>query len=153
MGMGLCNRRRYHPWSRRYGVLVNILILTVCVILYGVNRFFLKEALGWSFLRCYWGDVLAGPVILSYSNILFIAVGHEEYSVRSLTKIVGFMFLVGFFWEFITPLFRKGSITDYFDMVAYLVGGITYWIVIRITSGEQIISSDGKPGQVNLNVK
>ena len=136
MHMGLDNCWRNHPWVRRPGVPVNGIILVTCVAVYCLNRFILKDNFGGWFLRCYLNDILAGAVILSYTNLLFIAVRKEKYSFKTLTKILLFVLLAGLFWEFGAPMFRKDSVTDLCDILAYLIGGIAYWVAIRITRGE-----------------
>ena len=80
---------------------------------------------------------------MAYTNILFVAVGKREYSLRSLPGILVLMLLAGIFWEFVTPLFRKAAVTDYADIVAYLAGGIAYWIMMKMTKCEQTAPGDG----------
>ena len=96
-------------------------------------------------MQCYFNDILAGVVILAYSNLLFIVVRKEEHSFRSLIRILFFVFIAGMFWEFIAPMFRRDSVSDLGDIMAYLIGGITYWAMIRKTIGEQINSADARP--------
>ena len=110
-----------------------------------MNRFILKESLGWSFLRSYLSDVLAGPVILAYTNLLFVAVGKPEHGLRSFPGTLVFMFLVGMFWEFATPLFRKSAVTDWADILAYLIGGIAYWTMMQLMRREPTGPSCGLP--------
>ncbi len=39
--------------------------------------------------------------------------------------------LCGLFWEYVTPLYRPATVSDPFDLVAYLLGGIIFWFVCR----------------------
>ena len=36
------------------------------------------------------------------------------------------------FWEYVTPLYRKKSVSDWLDVFAYVLGGITYWFIVRM---------------------
>jgi hypothetical protein len=85
---------------------------------------------------------LAGVVILAYTNLLFVTVGREKYTLRRLAMILAFTFIVGLFWEFITPIYRKGSTTDYVDILAYMVGGATYWMIMHVIEHEQANGSN-----------
>jgi len=146
--MDLDNRGRHHSWIRGPVIPVDATILMACIVAYGVNRFALKGMFGWRFLHCYLSDILAGPVILAYTNILLVAVRKEAHSLRTLPRILVFMLVAGVFWEFITPLYRKGSVTDYADIAAYLVGGLAYWIMMKTTKCEPgaPVDADGPPG-------
>jgi hypothetical protein len=129
--MGFDNSFRHYTWSRHHSIILNIVIMTICIVAYGFNRFFLKDILNWLFLRCYLNDVLAGALMLAYTNVLFSIVRKDEHSLISLPIIMIFILLAGFFWEFATPLFHEGSVTDYADIAAYLVGGIVYWLIVQ----------------------
>jgi len=141
--MDIDHRSRNNPWVRRAGVPVNGIALVACVALYCLNRFILKEAVGGWFLRCYFNDILAGVVILAYTNLFFIAVGKAEHSFRSLATILPYALLAGLFWEFIAPMFITTSVTDAWDIMAYCAGGSAYWLIQRITKGEQSAAGDG----------
>ena len=39
------------------------------------------------------------------------------------------MFCCGVFWEYVTPLFRVETVSDPFDILTYIVGGILYWLL------------------------
>ena len=41
-------------------------------------------------------------------------------------------FQCGTIWEYVTPLFRKNTVSDIGDIVAYMIGGIVYWLINKI---------------------
>jgi hypothetical protein len=53
---------------------------------------------------------------------------------RRLSKLwhITFMCLTaGLVWEFITPLYKKSSVADWWDVIAYMCGGVFYWILTK----------------------
>ena len=41
------------------------------------------------------------------------------------------MFLVSICWEFVFPLFLNYSTSDWFDVLAYMLGTILYYILLK----------------------
>ena len=104
------------------------------LLLYILNKFYLRDLLNWSFGKYYLNDVLAGLLIVGIVNILSIYGNQRRLLLIRLPRILVFTFLCGVFWEYITPLYLHYSISDPFDVVAYMFGGFCYWIVIRMNS-------------------
>lgn len=48
-----------------------------------------------------------------------------------LWQIELLLFFAGLFWEYIAPKFRANTISDIFDVLAYIAGGFLYWIILR----------------------
>ena len=46
-------------------------------------------------------------------------------------QIEALLLLAGLFWEYVTPLFRENTVSDIWDVVAYMMGGFLYWILTR----------------------
>ena len=38
----------------------------------------------------------------------------------------------GFFWEYVTPLFRQNTVSDAMDLVCYAIGGSLYWLILKV---------------------
>lgn len=76
------------------------------------------------FLVCYANDILAGILILAYSNICLSFISK---SIIQLPTILWFILGCGFVWEILAPLFKPTAIFDPLDLLAYLIGGIIYW--------------------------
>jgi hypothetical protein len=48
-----------------------------------------------------------------------------------LERIIPFTLLVGLFWEYVTPLYRISKVSDPFDLIAYVAGSVTYFLIIN----------------------
>lgn len=65
---------------------------------------------------------------MAYANIMLLSYNQKTFTC---TQTVVLMLLSGIFWEFITPLFRKNIVTDVWDIVAYIIGGLICWWIIK----------------------
>lgn len=108
---------------------------TLCIIvplLYQLNNIYFKK-INLQFLKyifvCYFNDALAAILILAFSNLLLIKV---HSSIFKFKYIFLFITACGCVWEFITPLYKENSITDYYDFIAYYIGAMIYFILVRI---------------------
>ena len=81
------------------------------------------------FLVSYLNDVLAGVLILSYTNLLLHLV---KRVMSKLLTIFAFILCCSCVWEFVAPYFKGGAVFDWFDFVAYQLGGLLYWGVFRV---------------------
>jgi len=120
--------------SNRYLVIINVIITLLGVGLYAINQMYLKDHLEVKFFHCYFNDILAGLLIIAYINLLFILVEKSQYCLKRLWSILAVNVVIGFFWEFITPFYRHNSITDNYDLFAYIFGGSLYYIVIKVSN-------------------
>jgi len=111
----------------------DVLALGIGLALFAVNTYLFKPFLVAdsgilsAFLCNYANDVLGGFSFAAYTNVLFDAV-KPEYRLRSLLAVLAYIFLCGLFWEFAAPLFIAHSVSDWFDVAAYVAGGFVYWI-------------------------
>jgi hypothetical protein len=110
-----------------YGV--NGTLILLIVPLYLLNRLLLKDELSWSFLSSHFNDVLAGLLLLPSYNLLALVCRQHNLLLLRFTHILTFTLVVGLFWEYITPLYRESSTSDPLDILAYLLGGLIYWLV------------------------
>lgn len=118
--------------SSNYNViLLNIIVGLTSLLLYLLNKYYLRIVLYYPFFRFYFNDVLAGIVILAYSNIV-ISLSKVKFNLVSFKNIVIFNLLIGLFWEYVTPLYYSKSTGDPLDVVAYVLGGIVYYFIIKI---------------------
>lgn len=109
----------------------NIFIIGITVVIYMVNQTIKTripvEAVRW-FMSCYFNDTIGGITFMAYCNIVF------SFYNRKMTKLwqIGLlMFFCGVFWEYLTPIFRMNTVSDVWDIVAYMLGGFLYWIIIK----------------------
>lgn len=86
------------------------------------------------FMTCYFNDIVGGIGFVAYYSYFF-----DSYKRRSaeLIEIEILMLFCGIFWEYITPLFRNNTVSDPWDIVAYLSGGFLYWVIIKKKNNRQ----------------
>ena len=53
--------------------------------------------------------------------------------MRSLKEILIVGTIAGLIWEFIAPLMKQNSITDYIDILCYVISTIIYWVILNYT--------------------
>lgn len=100
--------------------------------MYAFNNFYLKEnSLGICRVFCqgYLNDFCAGIFILGFTNLLL-----SEYDVelKSLGQIVSFSTSCAFVWEFFAPAIKATSVTDWLDILMYILGGACYYYSKKI---------------------
>lgn len=127
MGSRIGNNR-----SRNYNViLLNVIIGLSSFLIYLLNKYYLRMVLYYPFFRFYFNDVLAGIVILAYSNII-ISFSNVKFDLYKLKNIIVFNLFIGLFWEYITPLYYSKSTADPLDVVSYILGGLVYYLINKI---------------------
>ena len=77
----------------------------------------------------YFNDILAGIILIAFTNLMFEL---KNISIKKIVHIEMYLLAVGIFWEYITPLYKTSSISDPFDILAYMFGGIVYWIIFKL---------------------
>ena len=110
---------------------INLILMGIIAIMYVLNNRVIKRStVGWVhlFTVCYLNDIMAPLILLPYANILL---GMRDMELKSLLNIEAFCLAVGLIWEFVTPLVKKGSVTDPLDLVCYCFGGFVYWLILR----------------------
>jgi len=119
-------------YVRRLGaphIVDNLTAIIFVIIVYTANYFVLKNHTSgwvWLFSVCYLNGILAPVFLLSYSNIIFGFVSRR----LSIGGILWITMLSALVWEFIAPLYNSKSVTDWFDVLAYVVGGLIYIVLI-----------------------
>lgn len=78
-------------------------------------------------MSCYFNDTIGGITFMAYCGLIF---EHYYRRMLELWQILLLMACCGFFWEYITPLYRN-TISDPWDILAYVCGGFIYWLITR----------------------
>ena len=109
----------------------NLVIILSTVLLYLLNQQFKgqisNESIKW-FISSYFNDIIGGITFMAYTNLVL---SFRNIIISKLWQIELLMFSCGLFWEFITPLYRVDTVSDIWDIFAYMLGGILYWVIIR----------------------
>ena len=93
--------------------------------LYVTNETLLKK----EFLICrnHFNDLLAIPLLLSYSGILIKRIAKKRMSISFMVSIT---IVSSFIWEYLTPIVIKGSTGDWFDVLTYFIG-LGIFVIIK----------------------
>ena len=124
MNRKLCDSIRRYPY--------NLVIILGVLSLYFLNNSYFKShtaGIVRYIMICHFNDYLCGVLFLAYSNI-FLAT--RNLKLRKIFPIILYSLFSGVFWEYVTPLYRKKSVSDWLDVFAYVLGGITYWFIVRM---------------------
>ena len=99
--------------------------------LYCINRFIIKPIITIPVLnylcRCHVNDYFGGIIFCAYLNSILICAKRE--TVKNLGSTIIIMIFVGVIWEYIFPLLLPYSTSDFFDVISYVLGGITYYFI------------------------
>jgi hypothetical protein len=100
-------------------------------MLYLLNQIFLKAAFSLQFLHFYLNDFLFPiaciPLFLQLKNYL----GLRQKRELEFAEIIRYCALFFIFFEIFLPLIRNGATSDFFDGLAYFLGGFTLFTLRR----------------------
>lgn len=112
----------------------DIIIFIAVIMLHTLNQLIKNEITyepAGYLLRNHFNDFLGGIGIIAYIDFwLCISKYHIHISKNWIILLIGF--LCGLFWEFITPIYRPESVSDLWDIVAYVMGAGAYALLISI---------------------
>ena len=107
-------------------------ILGIAVLLiYAFNKLYLQTHTDNILIQNHLNDVLAGVLLLCYINALSILSNQPKLIVTRLSTVALITLASGLFWEYITPLYLSKSISDPLDVLAYITGGVLFWILTK----------------------
>ncbi len=104
-----------------------LLILALCAaLIYVLNRtLIIPQASEWSFFSKYLGDILALPVYIPLSMYLALKLKLIEANFElQFIHILGAVIIFSVVFEGFLPLIDTHSHADFWDILAYLLGGI-----------------------------
>ncbi|MEE3342604.1 MAG: hypothetical protein VZS44_00755 [Bacilli bacterium] len=113
------------------------IIMIICTFLYIINKtIIIKHSSGLInyFFICYFNDILAGILIILLINGLMMMFFSKR--INNLLQIIIIILIIGLIWEYSPNLIKKNAISDFYDIVAYEIGGLFYWIIIYIKGGK-----------------
>ena len=117
---------------------LSVLLGVGAFLLYALNKFYIAVQLNWSFAQNYLNDVLAGLLVVAVVNILALLSNEGRLLLTRLGRVLFFTLLCGVFWEYVTPLYLHYSVSDPFDVAAYMFGGFLNWGIIKVCTRPKI---------------
>lgn len=116
---------------------LNLFLIILVSGMYLLNHFVLKKSLwgiAWLFCVCYLNDLMCPLLFFAYANLLLLTVGKE---LKGCAKILAASFCAGMVWEFLAPVVKPSAVTDFWDLVCYMTGGLLYWALLSIWKKEK----------------
>lgn len=109
----------------------NLIIIVVCVLSCLINKrcLDLSEGIVNLFFSCYYNDIIGAVSFSAYCDIISSNSIVQKYKIDRLWKLEIILFICGLFWEYLTPIIRTNTVSDIFDILAYLSGGIVFWLI------------------------
>lgn len=107
----------------------DLIILITCLIFYIINQIFLKK-IGILFFNNYFNDLLAVPLYFSLINLISTHIRKKEITSFKILFII--TIVLSILGEYVAIFLRKGSVTDYLDILCYFVGMILYYFLKKI---------------------
>ena len=113
------------------------IILIVSLILYGINRLYLKEIVRNPFisylLKCHANDFLGGVCFVAYMNLALAYSKYSGWIIDTYAIAIVIMLTCGILWEYVFPLIYPRGVSDPLDIIAYISGGMTCIFIRKMT--------------------
>ena len=110
----------------------DLALILVPLALYAVNQR-VKTQVPWPaagyLLRCHFNDYLGGAAFAAYLNLILSLSRWPEKRLRRAWQFLAAGVLCGLFWECAARRFLPDSIGDPWDVLAYVLGMLTYWAI------------------------
>jgi len=113
--------------------ILNIFTLISTALCYLINQFLIKELSKNLFVHNYLNDLLVMLIILPYSNLLLSLFKNTNIRLKGFLHIIIFSLACGVVWEYVTPLYYANSVTDFMDILMFMLGGFLYFISIKLS--------------------
>ncbi len=122
----MANCRRYNISGFNPLFLLNLKLFILLVGFYLLNQ--VVPATQGSFRRMYFNDLLAMPLILSWSQMLLCS---KDIKLK-IWHMISLFVVCSIAWEVITPMLLSYSIPDILDVFAYVIGTLLYIIFSKM---------------------
>lgn len=97
------------------------ILLFTALSIYAINKVYLKHLTEHWIIQCYLNDIMAGISLSTIGQLLMWF--WLKRPIKDAENIL-LIYVAGSYWEFIAPLYIAAAVTDLYDLVAYLAGGI-----------------------------
>lgn len=104
-------------------------IIAISLIIYALNKAYMRRIIKSIFLKNYFNDALGGIVLGAVLRIAFRYWFRREIPFSIYIWIILF---AGIYWEYVAPLYLNYLVSDVFDIAAYLSGGFILQLVFKI---------------------
>lgn len=112
--------------KRQVQIKYEMILLFTALCIYAINKIYLKQLTDHWIIQCYLNDIMAGICFSAVSQLLMCF--WLKRPIKDAENIL-LIYAAGSYWEFIAPLYIAAAVTDPYDLVAYLAGGIIVILV------------------------
>lgn len=112
--------------NRIKAIIFAIGLSTICII-NKVKIIIVENEYIKCFLNSYLNDILGTIVFMLYLSIV-LSFLNIKFTIK-LIHIESTVLISGLLWEYLTPLYRSDTVSDPFDLLAYIGGGLLFWYV------------------------
>lgn len=110
-------------------------VIIMIAVAYCMNRFWLKKVVSnWTLsylLNSHFNDWLAGISIVAYINLILSKSKYTYIRIKNCWQAIVVCLCCGLLWEYVLPYLVQRGISDKWDVLAYILGGVTY-IALRV---------------------
>lgn len=126
--MWYCNRSFSWDSSIRSNWLKRNIILSIIFLsIYCINRS-LKNTINIPYidwiLKCHLNDFIGGFIFCVYLNMILVL--NNRKPISNFFTLIIIIFGVSVLWEYFFPIILPYSTSDFFDIIAYLLGACTF---------------------------
>ena len=100
-------------------------------ISYAVHYFLKQEPFYPKLFKCYLGDILCMPIVLSTSLILMSLIYFKKYAFLSTLQISIATALFSLYFELLLPYIDNTYVQDPVDVLCYASGGFVYGLAFN----------------------
>ena len=111
-------------------IYIQFIVCVLSVLLYTVNKLFFHHV---EFCYCHLNDILCGTLLYPASISVAYVCGIKQLPslIYGRFGVMALTFIASLYWEFVTPLFSKSSVSDLQDILCYIVGATIYLLIRR----------------------
>lgn len=107
----------------------NLILLAAGIVLFLLNEYLLKPSTANTFVHGHLNDVLIIWVFIPFVNVLLSLYPKRNLRFESLLSCILLTLGIGITWEYLIPLFTSNGTSDPIDMLMYVIGGVTFWLM------------------------
>lgn len=128
--------RSYYLWYLRLSYIkkINLLLFLLPLLLFLINeeiKYRVDVPYMGYLLKCHFNDFLGGISFAAYTNLILL---FSRWTSFYLYKLQHFIFLgaiCSFAWEWMVPIIKENSTSDWFDVLSYMLGMLSYFFLMK----------------------
>ncbi|ASS74651.1 hypothetical protein CIG75_06485 [Tumebacillus algifaecis] len=112
---------------------IQLLLLIIGSALFLINEILIKAVTDNPFIHGHLNDILIIWAFIPFLNLLLSLLPiFRTFRIVTLRSCLLLTLLIGIVWEYLLPLLATVGTSDPIDLVMYILGGATYWLLLKI---------------------